>query len=133
MNSIPTIFFWTMFVILFLFQPSHSAFAGPALQRNVTLTQPNGYCFEASARGDEFQHFLETPQGYTVLINENTWYYATLNDDGRLIPSTMAVSAETQAQEHDATLPFPKHLRSSLESLKQRTRGMAAPGASPTE
>ena len=52
-----------------------AAFAGPALQRDFTLTQPDGESFSAMKRGDEFMNWYETAQGYAVLKDGESGYW----------------------------------------------------------
>ncbi len=104
-------FFFFIFMTGELVFPFSSAQAAQALQREVTLSQPNGYQFQARARGDEHFHFYETPYGYVVLKKGETWFYATHDSCGRPIASDVCVNEKTQRQEQEATLPFPAHLR----------------------
>jgi M6 family metalloprotease-like protein len=62
------------------------AMAGPASPDPVTLTNPGGTRFKAMIRGDEFQNWIETEEGYSIVRNpaNNTWEYAEKAPDGSL-------------------------------------------------
>ncbi len=51
------------------------AFAGPANPEPVAITQPDGTVFQPITRGDEFQGWMETADGYTVLRNPATGFF----------------------------------------------------------
>ncbi len=42
------------------------AFAGPANPEPVAITQPDGTVFQPITRGDEFQGWMETADGYAA-------------------------------------------------------------------
>lgn len=66
----------------------------PAVPKPITLTQPDGYSFQAQIKGDERRHWVETPNGYTITKSGNTWYYAS-QKDGMLAASGLAVGTGT--------------------------------------
>ena len=78
------------FVFFILFFLSDFAFAVPAYKNTIELTQPDGSKIQARIRGDEFYHWFEDTEGYTILKNHSlkNWVYAQKNSDGRLIPSS---------------------------------------------
>jgi immune inhibitor A len=78
------------FVVFILFFLSDFAFAVPAYKNTIELTQPDGSKIQARIRGDEFYHWFEDTEGYTILKNPSlkNWVYAQKNSDGRLIPSS---------------------------------------------
>lgn len=52
-------------------------------------TQPNGSVVQLRVFGDEYYGRTETPEGYTVVLDGKTYYYALLSGDGNsLVPST---------------------------------------------
>ncbi len=63
--------------------------AVPANEEAIrTLVQPDGSSFEGRLAGDEWAHWYETADGYTVVRNqEGYWTYAVQGPDGRLEPS----------------------------------------------
>jgi M6 family metalloprotease-like protein len=77
-------------IAVFIF-PGPQAMAGPASPDPVTLTNPDGTRFKAKIRGDEFQNWIETEEGYSIVRNpsNNTWEYAEKAPDGSLRNSGM--------------------------------------------
>ncbi len=73
-----------MLIITFFLCPN--LYAAPALPRLMEITQPDGSIIKARQQGDEFQHWTETKNGYTILRNPKTkyWDYAEQDADGRL-------------------------------------------------
>lgn len=57
--------------------------AVPAAPRISEITQPDGTKFKARLRGDEWNNWVETEDGYTVLEDTTTgwWYYAIPDDE----------------------------------------------------
>ncbi|MBI5657497.1 MAG: hypothetical protein HZC44_12065 [Geobacter sp.] len=55
----------------------------PVAPRELILSQPDGTEFKAMQRGDEWQHWIETEDGYTVTKDNETgwWYYAEPDND----------------------------------------------------
>ena len=56
-----------------------------------TLTQPDGFTFQARQWGDEYSHGMETEEGYTVVFSDplQNWTYAVHDDEGNLITPTL--------------------------------------------
>ena len=69
------------------------ALAAPALEDYLTFHQPDGTTFIARKRGDEYQNWVETESGHTVVRNRATgdWEYATQSAGGYLQPSGQRV------------------------------------------
>jgi hypothetical protein len=55
------------FVLFILFFLSDFAVAVPAYKNTIELTQPDGSKIQARIRGDEFYHWFEDAEGYTIL------------------------------------------------------------------
>lgn len=94
--------------------------AGPASPDPITVKQPNGKIFQARLRGDEFQAWMETLDGYTILQNPQSgmWEYGQLEPHtGRLVPCGLAVEPH---QELPPT--FQRHLRPQGALEKRRER-----------
>src|SRR6266550_811461 len=68
--------------------PSEAIIANPD---PVELTQPDGSKITLRLRGDEWFNWLEDLQGYTVVIEQGKYVYATLNTQGLLAPTGLAV------------------------------------------
>lgn len=73
-----------------------SAQGGPALEELQDLAQPDGASFKARIRGDEFQGWVETEDGHTIVRRASTgaWEYAVPDStSGRLLPGGQVVGA----------------------------------------
>jgi M6 family metalloprotease-like protein len=72
---------------------AHTAGAGPANPLPFKITQPNGNSFTAYVRGDEFQNWIETAEGYTVVKNSlsGAYEYAVANAANEPILSGVVV------------------------------------------
>lgn len=62
-------------ITLFCFMGSFTAVAVPAMPGFVELYQPDGTSFLATMQGDEWFHWLETPEKNVVLRNNSSGYY----------------------------------------------------------
>lgn len=71
-------------------QASQAIIANP---NPVELRQPNGASITLRIRGDEWFHWLEDLQGYTVILDQGAYVYATLDAQGLLAPTGLAVGA----------------------------------------
>ncbi|RMF92999.1 MAG: M6 family metalloprotease domain-containing protein, partial [Nitrospinota bacterium] len=90
----PKLFLFPLLVMFSLFLAmSQPAEAVPASPRVHTLRQADGTTFAARQWGDERLHGWETLEGYTIIFNRATgnWHYATLDAEGRLVPSHRVV------------------------------------------
>ena len=65
-------------VVLVLTLCAAGAWAAPANPFPVSVTQPDGTKITLFQRGDEFRHWTETPDGYSLVKNPTTkfWEYA---------------------------------------------------------
>ena len=71
-----------------------SALAAPLKNVEVRLTQPDGQVIHCYASGDEFYNYLHDANGFTIVQGEGGYYYyATLNADGKVVPSTYVVNS----------------------------------------
>ena len=63
----------------------------------LTLTQPDGFAFEAVAKGDSRRHWTETLSGHSIVKVGDTWFFAqSVVPSGRgLKASRIAVSEQT--------------------------------------
>jgi M6 family metalloprotease-like protein len=74
--------FWRLIVILW----SGILFAAPFTGDEWQLKQPDGSLVSVKVFGDEFYQRVESPDGYTLIRNEQGWIcYATLSASGDLI------------------------------------------------
>lgn len=95
----------------------------PASPHPVELTQPDGMAITLHIRGDEWFHWHEDLDGYTVVVDQGRYVYAALDDHGLLAPTAWAVGAVDPRQIGLAPkiLPMPE--------VRQRYRDRAAPPA----
>jgi len=98
-----------LFILLsahFLFSP---LFGNAVWGEKIILTQPNGINIVGYIYGDEFHHRIETKQGYTMILNEETGAieYAVL-ENNKLVPSGMFVGVVRVS--YLEQINFPKHL-----------------------
>lgn len=91
--------------------------AVPANPEPVEVSQPNGTKFKAYIRGDEFQSWVETEHGHTVVKNPKTkiWEYAEEDKDGNLVPSGITVDPG-KAPPKD----IPKHLKPKRNTEREK-------------
>lgn len=67
-----------------------SAYSAPAYPGLVTKQQPNGEEVSVYLKGDEKIRWMESEDGYTLLYdNQKQIVYATLSEDGDLVPSAI--------------------------------------------
>ncbi|MDB5870274.1 MAG: family metalloprotease domain protein [Polaromonas sp.] len=88
-----------LFLSLCLAAPK-MAHAMPASPMPIQVVQPDGTTIQAVMRGDEFQGWMETSDGYTIVKNSFSGFYefAQQSFSGQLVPSGFVVSAAVQAQ-----------------------------------
>ncbi len=104
----------TLFILLAIcLVAALPARAGPASPDPFVITQPDGTTFLAYKRGDEFQNWTETADGYTVVERASSGFYeyATQTDSGALQPSGVAVLPTGKAMHLSPGLLPPKGLR----------------------
>ena len=78
---------------------SIEAYAVSAYPYKVIVDTENGKTAEIYMRGDEYQKFAVTPDGYTLLNDSNGWWYATHSEEGFAVKSEfklMSVDDETE-------------------------------------
>lgn len=87
--------------------------AVPANPLPVEVEQPNGEKITVSIKGDEFINWIESLDGYTLMYDDNkTLVYATLNEKGNLVPSSIVASDinKRSSEELKAIADIPKKL-----------------------
>jgi len=89
---------------LFIMLAAKLLWANPAKPRPIVLIQPDGHKFTATLKGDEHFAFAETPDGFSIIMDQNSgyWCYAQ-KTDGLLFPSSYKVGK--------SDCPFPRKLR----------------------
>lgn len=98
-----------LFTLLTAFLSLSPLFAHPVFGEKIILTQPNGIKIVGYIYGDEYHHRIETEEGYTIILNEETGTieYAKL-ENNRLVPSGMIVGIALPA--YLQMIDYPKHL-----------------------
>lgn len=92
------------------------AAAGPAGNRRLVLTQPDGKTFSAVIRGDEFMKIMTTDDGFPVMQDADGWYcYATFSPEGERICSGRRVGTDTPPQGQTTEIPFEMMARRASE------------------
>ncbi len=70
-----------------------------------TVTQPDGTTLSVKTVGDEYAHFTLTSDDRLVTEKEGVWYYATLNNAGRVVATdVVAGTAEGAAYRVDGSM-----------------------------
>ena len=90
MRTIRIVLSFIPLIISFL----HSEIAPPF---SFTLTQPDGYEFEARMRGSEYYNYMHTEDDYTISSKDEDgelwWYYAD-KKNGKITPSNLRVTSD---------------------------------------
>ncbi len=111
--------FYVAFLLTLFF---HSPLSGnPVWGERIILTQPDGTLFEGFIFGDEFHLRIESKEGYTLILNQNTGQieYAVLLEN-RLFPSGLAVGAVRP--NYLQRISFPKHLSDRAYRIAEKRR-----------
>ena len=74
-------------VVLALLASGNAGYAVPARQGIVSLEQPDGSVIEACIRGDEYHHFVTTPDGRPLKRDANGFYIVADGDAGEFFKS----------------------------------------------
>ncbi|PXV66784.1 M6 family metalloprotease-like protein/predicted secreted protein (Por secretion system target) [Dysgonomonas alginatilytica] len=87
-------------------------YAGPAMSGLIKDKQPDGTPVEYYLRGDEKINWMESPDGYTLLLDSSRRIvYALQNSDGDIEPSTVVYKGTSLKRSIDpATIAIPKRL-----------------------
>ena len=62
-----------------------AALAVPAKPGLLTVTQADGTTLQVRLMGDERSHFYLTEDGYLLKNDNDTYYYADVDDDGAIV------------------------------------------------
>lgn len=96
--------------------------AMPAHPGPLDYTQPDGSTLTMFLKGDEYVHWAETTDGYTLLHNKEGYYvYAIKNEDGYLIPSPIIAHqpGERNAKELAFLNQVEKGLKYNTKQIKE--------------
>ena len=93
-------------LLLFALTGMQEAHAVPAWPGIISTIQPDGTMVELRLRGDEYVHWGETPDGYTLLRDGDGWWtFAMLCSDGNLVPSSLRYSGSSEAARQAGIAP----------------------------
>ncbi len=103
--------------------------AVPAYPYPIEETQPDGTKIKIHVRGDEFYHWTEDSDGYTIIQNDSKyWTYAQKNNFGDLKPSEHIVGKVSpkklnikKSLKDDYKLSTISDKRKNLDLLQQKT------------
>ena len=91
----------------------------PAYPRQV-MVNIDGQMVPIRLFGDEYCHWAETEEGYTIVQDStNHWYYAVRDDDGKLVPSVHQLQALSDNTTNSFLYRQPQHLRPSEKFLRK--------------
>ena len=104
------IIFFVLSIIIFY---AGNLFAVPASPNLTDIKQPDGKIFKAKLKGDEFYHWHEDEQGYTILKDTETkfWTYAKKHKLGHLEKSKYIVGKD-----------FPSNIKKGLKDENKLER-----------
>ncbi|MDE6555476.1 MAG: hypothetical protein K2K55_00760, partial [Duncaniella sp.] len=71
---------------------SVAAWAVPAKPGLIPVTQEDGSVIEIRLVGDERSHYTLSEDGYLIAPVNNTYYYSTISDDAKIVPSEIKVT-----------------------------------------
>ena len=124
----------TTIILLLLLLGVATISARPALRGTTRISQPDGTTLSLRLVGDEWHHYNTTADGYAITRNAAGGYvYARLDDEGRLVPTTLMAHDEGQrtAAEHTflqqtgrlqpTISPAMAQLRQQTAASRQRT------------
>lgn len=101
------------FLLIVAFFPQRLP-AVPAYPGAIDFKQPDGYVLTIKLFGDEYFHWAETIDGYTIVFNDKGFYeYAQKNIQGDLIAS--GITAKNESDRNAADFDFLSGINKKLE------------------
>lgn len=73
------------------------ALAVPAKPGLIPMTQADGSVIEIRLIGDERSHYTLSEDGYLLAPVNDTFYYATISEDGAIVATDVKASAANKA------------------------------------
>ena len=105
----------SVYTLIFYFFIS-PLFSVTAYQGEITLSQPNNDTFSAFIKGDEWQHWYESIDGYTISKNnQNEWVYVESIDKGSFVLTNILVSNNNLSND---LLKFKKHIKPKRKNIQ---------------
>lgn len=113
-------YFLLLAIAIFLFVMPSQVFAVSAYPNPVSTTQPDGTPLTVRIFGDEWYHFYESEDGYTILQKADGWWvYTDLDLSGRYVSSEFRVSKKVSGLERFLK-KVGKHLREDKKYQAER-------------
>lgn len=118
-----------LFLLIFFSQIAYQLVGVPAYPYPIVFTQPNGDTLTLTMKGDEFVSYAVTPDGYTLLYNDEGYFtYAQLDSDENLVFSNhiaKSIERRTRADRHFlGTISQGLHFSESQQAEIQSVRNM---------
>jgi len=105
-----------LFIIpIFILFTASLSFGFPVNPHKIKTMEINGEQLQVRQWGDEWQHGWETIDGFSIIQNrtDQKWYYASCDDEGRLILSDLLVGINDPEK-----MNLERHLRNSSEFME---------------
>ena len=124
-------------LILLLIVSAGPLLAGPAIPVPLDATSPDGTSFKVWIRGDEFQSWIESEDGYSIVKNPITryWEYAEKAPDGSLtnsgiiyMPGAKAPAGIEKSIKPDRNSELEKAHNLMLQEIYNERLKLAMPG-----
>lgn len=97
-----------------------TANAIPVKRPFLTITQPDGYTFEAIAKGDEFLHIIKTLDGHVISKDTDGYFcYSYYDANGSLVSSGIPVGSHAPAEVLNASRNIPYGLLNEKAAAKK--------------
>ncbi|GHT25070.1 hypothetical protein AGMMS4957_19220 [Bacteroidia bacterium] len=109
---------FSLISVFLLTMAVRTAFAVPAVPWLIEKQLPDGSSVSFYLKGDEKVNWMESPDGYTLLYNnQKEIVYAEQDNYGDLVPSSIAYAASGGLRAAAKELPFKKGLRYSKNQV----------------
>lgn len=106
-----------------------SAMAVPAKPGLIPVEQPDGTVINVRIHGDEYHHFYTSEDGYYLVRDNDQFYYANVDANGRSVSSgikaTPAASRTQQARQYLSTVDMNQVLGAMQRQAQARESKMA--------
>lgn len=76
-----------------------AASAGKARPGIRNVKQPDGSTVKVTLTGDEFHHYYLSEEGYPLMVENGFFYFANVNEEGRMTASPFLLSEDSASQE----------------------------------
>jgi len=112
-------------IFLLLFFMSFSAMAAPILDTLLELEQPDGSKFLVRHKGDEWQNWVETAQGYIIAQREDGyWYYVdSYADETPILSLIRADDPPISSLDPELSPPSRPKPRDAMERIRPEATG----------